>query len=210
MTGEETAYPEFEGLLALAQESVRRDGSFCDPVKMHMWKGLPGDLYWRRSVLLHNRPTTLVDIHMLLLAHGQGIRPPLRECDRRRRDELAAAAKAREEEAARRVAALDGEWRLLCEALPVPVMVAYNYSGGLHLESYTSGADHIIVCEPVTVGRFSRLAGNALCTTESTARRQDFSAPDEPDRRRPTCKACLRRAARLTGRPAGLLLTQRR
>lgn len=194
-------YPEYEGLRAMAEESVRRDGRFIDPVKRRMYALLPGGYDWRVSVLGHDRSVGLVDMHMLLLAHGQDVEPPMpawlaelrakaRESVRRQRAEFAA-----------RLRALDEAWELIWRKLPVRVGVAYNYSGPNHYESYQQGAVHILLInQGVQVGRAVRSQGGAMCTTRSTARHQVWAdMGDPPDKRVPTCKACIRFAARVAG-----------
>jgi len=192
-------YPEYEGLLALAAESLRRDGRFIDPVKFRMLEGLPRDTDWRRSVLADERSSGGMRLHVLLMAHGQDIDPPPPAWLVERRERLAAERRQREEAAAARARALDEAWASIWKALPQPVMVAYNYSGGLHLETYQSGADHIILTEDLVAGRLRRLKGWAMCTTLSASRHQIFAHEDPPEKRRATCRACLRTAAKLAG-----------
>lgn len=105
-------------------------------------------------------------------------------------------------------------WAALRVKLPVPVRVLYNYSGGLHLESYSSGADHIVLDADLHAGRIARAVNTALCSTPSALRRQVFAHetrfPDD-DVRLPTCRACLRTAARVTGvDPADVEMLTRR
>lgn len=104
------------------------------------------------------------------------------------------AATARSQAAAR-------AWLRLVTALPVPVSVAYNYSGPHHYEFHVSGANHIIVREPLHAGRIHRHADRSLCWTPSRAQHLLFAYLDDPvDRDRvPTCKACLRIAYRVAG-----------
>jgi hypothetical protein len=210
MSGEEPTYPEYAGLRAMAEESVRLDNRFVDPVKMRMLEriGRGGD--WRLSVLGHGAQRTLLDLHMLLLAHGQDIVPPPPKWLADIRAAQAAAEAAREEARQARLAALAGEWDALWKALPVPVTVAYNYSGPNHLEGWCQGAVHILVAEGLRAGRLHRAVGDALCTTPSSGKHQLFDGGSvPPDQRWPTCKTCLRAAARLTGLTADVLLSQR-
>lgn len=205
-------YPEYENLLALAEESARRDGQFIDPVKCRMLEHLRRDQDWYLSVLADERSKGRLRMHVLLLANGQDIEPQLpvglaewraAQAKQRRREDEARAA---------RLAALDEAWASIWRALPQPVGVAYNYSGGLHLESYQSGAVHIILTADLVHGRLRRVKGGAMCTTGSTARHQDFAdAGDPPEQRRATCKACLRTAAKVAGvELPEILLTQAR
>jgi hypothetical protein len=192
-------YPEYVGLRAMAEESARRDGHFIDPVKLRMYQDLRRDFDWRICVLGHEMAVSDIDMHMLLLANGQDIDPPmplwLAECrgwqeEGRRRDAARRAARLR---------ARDEAWESIWKRMPQSIEVAYNYSGGLHLENYSSGADHIILTADLVVGRALRMKGWALCSTASASRHQYFPNPDPPARRVATCKACLRMAARVVG-----------
>ncbi len=89
------------------------------------------------------------------------------------------------------------EWAALRAALPVKVSVAYNYSGPHHYEFHLSGANHIIVREPLHVGRLRRDADRSLCWTPSRAKHLLFDHLDTLDERIPNCKACLATAARI-------------
>lgn len=91
------------------------------------------------------------------------------------------------------------EWATLRASLPVKVSVAYNYSGPHHYEFHLSGANHIILREPLLVGRLRRDAHRSLCWTPSRAKHLLFAHIDDPaDRARvPNCKACLRVAVRI-------------
>jgi hypothetical protein len=103
------------------------------------------------------------------------------------------------------------EWLALKERQPVPVFAAHNWTIG-HYDGYVVGADHIVVLEPLHVGRFRRAAHEALCETPSKRRSGGPRLPDplshlerEPSRwtdpnRIPTCRPCLRRAERLAAR----------
>src|SRR5690349_10715232 len=90
-------YPEYQGLLELARESVRLDHGFVDPVKLRMLERMPVGTDWRISVVGHSGQRTLMDLHMLLLARGQDINPPLPQWLAEIRAEQAAAEAAREE-----------------------------------------------------------------------------------------------------------------
>lgn len=196
----EAPYPEYEGLLVLAAESLRRDGSFIDPVKWRMMQAVPRNTDWALSVLRTYRRGDPLALHMLLLAHGQDIDPPLPDWLAEVREKQAAARRREEEAAAARARALDEAWASIWKALPQQVGVAYNYSGPGHYETYSSGADHIILSEDLVFGRMKRVKGWAMCTTPSSARHQSFDLkPDHPTKRRATCKACLRAAAKVAG-----------
>ena len=91
------------------------------------------------------------------------------------------------------------EWAALTGRLPVPVEVWHNWTAR-HLDGYEQGADHIVVLEDLTVGRFRRTARSPLCWTPSRAHPLRHVTPNVGDERRlPDCKACLRHAERLAG-----------
>lgn len=109
--------------------------------------------------------------------------------------EIAAAESARSADAA---------WGDLVERFPVRVGVAYNFSGPLHVETYASGADHIILLADVRAGRLHRAEGRSLCHTPSRSRHLLFDPTQihPPADRTPTCKECIRTAYRIVGRDA--------
>lgn len=204
------AYPEYADLHTQAAASVAADGHFVDPAKLHRWQNLHRDSDWTISVIGHNRPPSLVEMHMLLLADDRNLQPPLPQWLADRRAEQRRQAAAQQAAYQARMTALEDEWTALWKALPVPITVAYNYSGPNHLETWTQGAVHIILGEELHVGRLHRVAGWALCTVSSNVKHQDFGGGGvPPESRWPTCKACLRTASRLTGRDVSTLLSTR-
>jgi hypothetical protein len=206
------AYAEYAGLRALAEESVRRDGRFVDPVKLRMLESLPRDADWRMSVLGHGGQRTVVELHMLLLAHGQDINPPMPAWLAELREEQRVRREQDEQRRQARLQALDDAWAAIHTALGFTVEVAYNYSGPNHLETWTQGAVHILVVEDLRVGRLSRSAGQSLCWTPSRAGHLLFDGGTvAAEKRVPTCKACIRQAAKLAGgKPTEVLESQRR
>jgi hypothetical protein len=199
-------YPDYADLLAAAQASVRADGGFVDPVKLRRCDNLHRSRDWRISVLGHDNGCSLLDMHMLLLADARGLEPPMPQWLVDLRAEQDARRFAEEEARKALQLARDREWRALVEALPVPVHLAYNYSGPNHYESWTQGAIHILVGEDLHVGRLRRSCREALCTVESNAHQQDFARPACPEDRHPSCKRCIRTACRLTELEAPILL----
>lgn len=203
-------YPEYADLRAAAELSVRADGGFVDPAKLGREQNLGRGHDWRISVLGHSSRTTLVELHMLLIADERGIEPPLPEWLAAHRAERQAKRDAEQAAYAAQIAALEAEWAALWKALPVPVTVAYNYSGPNHYETWTQGAVHILVSEDLNVGRLHRPKRSALCSVPSNRGHQDFAHDISDNDRCPSCKACIRTACRLTGLEAPTLLTQRR
>lgn len=205
-------YAEYEQLLAEAQASVRADGGFVDPVKMHAYCDIGRGKDWQVSIIGHSNNPTLTEMHMLLLADQRRLTPPLPEWLAAKRA-VQRAERAAEEDLYRQwMQARTQAWEQLKAALPVPVVLAYNYSGGNHYATWTQGADHIIVTKDVTAGRWQRSEGEAFCTTDSNAHQQDFVWwKDETDAARlPTCKNCLKRAAKLSGQDVTVLLNSSR
>jgi len=203
------SYPEYADLHARATASAAADGWFVDPVKFRRWQSLHRGHDWTISVLGHNQQHSLVEIHMLLIADDWNLQPPLPRWLTEQRAEQQRREAARRAANDARIAALRGEWTSLWTALPVPVTVAYNYSGPNHREGWCQGAAHILAAADLRAGRLHRVAGSALCTVSSNAKHQDFADGQPPEDRWPTCKACLRTASRLTGCDVSTLLSVR-
>lgn len=86
-------------------------------------------------------------------------------------------------------------WMNLARELPVPVTVWHNWTPR-HYDGYEQGADHIVLLEPLDVGRIQRAARRPLCETPSRRRqlRNVFANGEAQYERVPDCKACLRLA----------------
>jgi len=107
------------------------------------------------------------------------------------------AAQDRRKRLAAETQAVRNKWAALAARLPVPVEVWHNWTAR-HLDGYEQGADHIVVLEDLSVGRFCRAARLPLCWTPSRARPLRHVTPNVGDERRlPDCKACIRHAERL-------------
>jgi hypothetical protein len=87
-------------------------------------------------------------------------------------------------------------WRRLRAALPVRVDVVHNYTSVRHLETYTQGVDHIMVREPLVVGRLRRDPGRPPCWTPSRDRYLRHFSEGYNDRV-PSCRACRAIAQRI-------------
>jgi hypothetical protein len=207
----EPTYPQYAALRA---EADHRAGPSVDPYNVNT--RIP-DLVarrghdWDHAVLgrPYPGPSGMYsgDMELLLLANEQDITPPLPagvlEARQRAEDERIAAARIRAE----RIARLDAEWTALVKAMPIAVMVAHNYQSGRHCKNgYVQGGDHIIAGEHLVHGRFARLASSAFCETKSNTGSLYFPNMLTPDERRPTCKACIRAACKITGLVAPAML----
>lgn len=180
-------YPEYAGLRAMAEESVRLDGGFVDPIKMRMRQRIGGG-DWQICVLGHNRPDTLVEMHMLLLAHGQLISPPPPQW----LVDAHAVAKQLEEERAARIKERDdrfqARWDEAREGCQVEVEVRRNgharaHHGGRHQ------LGHVVPKVDARSGKSRRhRAGRALCESERRARPLDLSGGEGGAA---TCVSCL-------------------
>lgn len=192
-------YPEYEELLAAAEAAYRADGGFVNPAKIRDYDSLDRSHDWFVAVLGHGgnlSSCTTVEMHLALIADQRGINPPLPAWLTEQRAAQKAEQDAKDAAYRERQRLLNTEWDALKSALPVNVVAAYNYSGPRHEEYYQSGANHILLRADLTVGRLVRRAGDALCTTPSSARHQIFVDPGE-EGGWPSCKTCLRTAARL-------------
>ncbi|WP_433716894.1 hypothetical protein ACQP2U_43695 (plasmid) [Nocardia sp. CA-084685] len=193
-------------LTRLREDADRQNCRFVDPAQLQrVTEFTSRNWAWASAVLgapfTGTRALTGYELVLLDLAAAAEPEPPAapRPAPTRSPREEAAAAHAR---------AVHDAWMALVAQLPVPVKVAYNYSGPLHLENYVSGADHILPTRPVSVGRLHRSEHSSLCCTPSRSRKLLFELPDPPDQRTPTCKACIRTAYRIVGAtPDPALLT---
>lgn len=68
----------------------------------------------------------------------------------------------------------------------------YNNQNG-----FSYACDHIVLCEDVSVGRFKRVAGDALCKPIRKFNGNLWVSPSKDAV--PSCKACLERAEKLVG-----------
>ncbi|MGW4528877.1 hypothetical protein [Amycolatopsis sp. NPDC004378] len=199
-------------LATLREQAARTSSSFVDPAQLtRVERFVAGRHDWASAILgkpfilraMTNRELVLLDLAAAAEpAPPEPPRPPAPWEPGYQPTNADRAATARGEAAAR-------AWAQLAKALPVPVSVAYNYSGPHHYEFHVSGAEHIIVREQLHAGRLHRDADRSLCWTPSRARHLLFANLDDPaDRVRvPSCKACLRTAYRITGLdPDDLLL----
>lgn len=184
----EPTYPEYAGLRAMAEESVRLDGGFVDPAKLRMAQGLGGGP-WQICVLGHDRSRpTVLEMHMLLLARGQDLRPPEPQWyvdaladGRRRRAERAAEEKARDD----RYQAVWDEARKDCQ---VEVEVWRNGHARPH-HGYNHHLGHVVPRVDARSGDSRRhRAGRALCESERRAMPLDLSGGQGGPA---TCVSCL-------------------
>lgn len=89
------------------------------------------------------------------------------------------------------------EWAALRDRLPFPVVVWHNWTAR-HLEGYEQGADHIVLLEDFVAPWFTRDKRRPLCWTPSRSHPLRYVHGNTGDEKRvPTCKVCLRRAAKL-------------
>jgi hypothetical protein len=151
--------------------------TFVDPAQLARVESfLSGRHEWACAITGHRfdiRRMTPLELTLLDLAAKAEPEPPLRprppapweEGYQPTESERAAQALA---------AAVTAEWQRLRAALPVPVHVAYNYSGPHHHERHLSGAEHIIVQAQLDHARLHRSKAASLCQTPSQSRRLSF------------------------------------
>lgn len=188
-------------LVELRDRSRREAGPFVDPRLLAVLEGKLVRAYpeWVSAVLgrqVHDvRRVSWPELVLIGLACDAESDPPVPPRVLAERERAASEARRCAERRQERVDA----WATLRAALPVRVSVAYNYSGPHHYEFHVSGAEHIIVREPLHIGRLRRDADRSLCWTTSRAPRLMFDLSGAPDETRiPTCKACLSIAERIT------------
>ena len=71
------AYPDYATLRAKAEDAARADGWFVDPRKLRQLEQIRRGLDWTISVLGHSSSTSLIEMHMLLIADRDNLTPPL-------------------------------------------------------------------------------------------------------------------------------------
>ena len=182
-------YPEYEKLLEDATAAAAADGRFVDPVKLRRVEDLRRDWDWKIAVL-GREPVgrTVVEMHLLLLAHEQDLNPPLPQW----LNDARAEAKAREEEkrAARKAAddADQSEWDAARKGCPVELTVRRTSQYRPH-RGFSHQLGHAIPAVDCRSGPKRRhRAGRALC--ESETRTQPLvlaGGADGPA----TCRSCL-------------------
>ncbi|WP_157227520.1 hypothetical protein [Nocardia asiatica] len=190
----------------LREQAASQAHGPIDSTQLHrVGKFTPGRVAWASAILGRSFPgirgLSRLELALLDLAAHAEPHPP-------QPPRPAPTPSPREIAAAEHIKAAHDAWMALAQKLPVKVGVAYNYSGPRHLATYLSGADHIILTEPLNVGRLHRNPNASLCETPSRARNLHFNPPDAPAKRTPTCKVCLRTAYRIAGTtPAPALLS---
>lgn len=129
-------------------------------------------------------------------------------CPDHRKDGTHRTLTTGEQRTADYVASREAEWATLKARITVSVSVAYSVTYGVSRRSSTvwvAGVDHIVVWEPVRVGKLHREPGQALCETKTRRIHLDNSKNERRDQdagqsnRHPTCETCLKIAWRLTG-----------
>jgi len=184
-------------LTALRAEAAAAVTGFIDPAALRRVDSfVSGRAGWARAVTGRESFTlhSMTERELVLLDLASRAEPaPPRPASRPVEPSPAERARTARLRAAARA------WAELRAALPMPVLVAYNYSGPNHFESYTQGAVHILTQAPINTGRLRRAGGQALCETPSRAAHLHFASRDrqDPADHVPTCKACLRIATRL-------------
>ena len=160
-------YPEYAQLLADAQAAHAKDGQFVDPRKVHQVERLPRDWDWMLRVLGHEYTRrSMLEVHLLLLAHERDLDPPLPQwvVDARA---AAAAAQAEKQAAAQRLEdAARAVWDAARKDCPVELRVLLNANA--HVGRNLGHAVPDVEC---VSGRQRRhLAGRALCETATRAK----------------------------------------
>lgn len=201
-------YPQYAALRAQAEQAARADGNYAHPAKIRAASSIRRGPDWKTCVLGHSGLPTLTEMHMLLIADAQDFSPPPPSWLATLRAQRALKLEERRTEEAAIVGVRDQQWTDLAQALPFPVVLAYNYSRHTY-ENWTQGAVHILAGETIRIGKLRREKGAALCTVPSTRRQQHFYVPGDAANRLPSCKACLAQASRIAGVAAPALASKR-
>lgn len=194
-----------EELEELRARARREAGPFVNPAILGTARAHNPE--WATEIL--GRPSgaraaTWPELYLLHLARQAEPTPPPPP-----KETAARAAWAAQEEERRRAAAQERArhveaWREMEAALlkaGARVEVRHNYTSHRHLETYTQGGDHVVLLDPLHVGRLHREAGVSLCHTSSNAHNVAVLEPI-PDSRLPSCRACLRIAESVARRVA--------
>ncbi len=187
-------YPQYAQLLTDAKAAAAGDHGFVDPVKYRRAQVLPRGYDWRLAVLGHDGGTTgstVVEMHMRLLADERDLDPPLPQWVIQARQE--SDARRRELDAARRAsdAADQAAWDEVRQRCQVDVDALRNghtrARGG-----YAHNLGHVVPSVDALSGTERRprrhRAGRALCETETRARPLDLSGGQGGPA---TCRRCL-------------------
>ena len=201
-------------ICALRSRAEREAGPFIDPARLrHIQSWWTSELNEWASAIVGHTVSTLSSLSwtqwaLLDLAHDAEPCPPpppeatARRAEQRTADQHHAEAKhaAREAEAT--------EWAALRRALPVTTSVAFNFSRYTYA-CHVHGGYHIVTWDDLAIGRLRRSTGQALCETPSRSQTLHLDSAGKERQAQehgrehpvPTCKACLRTAYGITGRP---------
>lgn len=182
-------YPEYAKLLEDATAAAAADGRFVDPVKLHRVGNLRRPWDWKLAVLGRDPVGwSVVEMHMLLLAHERDLDPPLPQwvLDAR------AEAKDREEEkqAAHKAAddADQAAWDEARQGCPVELTVRRTRQYRPH-RGFSHQLGHAIPAVGCRSGMKRRhQAGRALCESETRAKPLVLDGGEGGPA---TCKSCL-------------------
>ncbi|RJQ66142.1 hypothetical protein D5S17_35525 [Pseudonocardiaceae bacterium YIM PH 21723] len=203
-----------ERLAELRARAAEQTPRFADPARLQRVAARVSAHYeWATAVLGHEAELRRMDsteVVLLDLAAAAEPDPPVRPRSPRPGEPGYEPTAAELAEIERR-RALGAAWAELKKALPVAVQVAYNYSGGLHLATYLSGAHHILLQGDLVAGRIRRSEHQALCQTPSRSKQMIFHPGPESSQGPPNCKACIETAYKITDlAPAEVLLNNTR
>lgn len=181
-------YPEYAQLLADARASVAADGGRVDPAKLRARQLLPRGYDWRVAVLGHDRTSTVVEMHMLLLAHERDLDPPLPQWVVDARAEADRAQDAREAARRHRETADQAAWDAIKASCPVAVEVRRSGHARARF-GFWHHLGHVVPLVDVRSGvRRRHRAGRALCESENRTRELDLSGGTGGPA---TCVSCL-------------------
>jgi len=184
-------YPEYPQLLEDARAAMAADHGFVDPVKLRRSQQLGRGAEWRARVLGHDYgKTTLLEMHVLLLAHERGLIPPLpqwlveaRAEEERREAERQVVLRARD-------AADEATWEAALERCVMRGELEVLRSGharARHGAPHQLG--HVVPKVDAGSGRSRQhRAGRALCETEGRAKPLDLTGGIGGPA---TCLSCL-------------------
>jgi hypothetical protein len=91
--------------------------------------------------------------------------------------------------------------RSICDRLPFQWHIVGALNHRNNHNGYSYGCDHVVVSEDVSIGRFKRRKGDALC--KSASKFSNLWIEPYPGQVGASCKACLERAVKIVGENYG-------
>jgi hypothetical protein len=195
-------YPEYAKLLEDATAAAAADGQFVDPVKLRKVEDLRRPWDWKLAVLGREpRGRTVVEMHMLLLAHERDLDPPLPQWVLDARAEAKAHEDAKQAARKRRDDADQAAWDAVLQQSAVRDQLEVLRNGHARARyGYSHNLGHVVPKVDMRSGTKRRhRAGRGLCETETRSKPLDLTGGEGGPA---TCVSCLNYVPKI--RPAAV------